>query len=119
MNLFKDSWISTSTNTCGRTLYTCIPVLTRQPITADVLSDDSFIAFIASELKVPVGPLVSSNKAQNIKQVIRNRLKLYSVGVELKFSTYDKCFLASFPGRFVGGGKTAWYGLFAHAQNTP
>ena len=27
--------------------------------------------------------------------------------------------LASFPGRFVGGGKTAWYRLFAHARNTP
>ena len=72
-----------------------IPVLTRQLITADILGDDSFIAFIASELKVPVGRLVSSNKAQNIKQVIRNRLKLWSIGVELKFSTHDKCFSCS------------------------
>ena len=27
--------------------------------------------------------------------------------------------LASFPGRFVGGGKTAWYRLFAHGRNIP
>ena len=27
--------------------------------------------------------------------------------------------VASYPGRFVGGGKTAWYRLFAHARNTP
>ena len=27
--------------------------------------------------------------------------------------------LASFPGRFVGGGKMAWYRLFAHARNIP
>ena len=29
--------------------------------------------------------------------------------------------IASYPGRFVGlgGGKTAWYRLFAHARNTP
>ena len=28
-------------------------------------------------------------------------------------------YLASFPGRFVGGRKTAWYRLFAHARNIP
>ena len=27
--------------------------------------------------------------------------------------------VASYPGRFVGGGKTAWYRLFANARNTP
>ena len=53
--------------------------------------DDSFIAFIAAELKVPVGRLLSSNKAQNIKQVIRDRFRLWSIGVELKVSTPDKC----------------------------
>ena len=72
-----------------------IPVLTRQLITADILGDDSFITFIAAELKVPVGRLLSSNKAQNIKQVIRDRFKLWSIGVELKVSTHDKCVLCS------------------------
>ena len=27
--------------------------------------------------------------------------------------------IASYPGRFVGGGKTAWYRLFAQARNIP
>ena len=54
--------------------------------------DGSFVAFIASELEAPVGRLLSSNKTQNIKMVIRDRLKLSAISMELKVSSYAKCF---------------------------
>ena len=50
--------------------------------------DGSFVAFITSELEALVGHLLSSNKTQNIKMVIQDRLKLSSISMELKVSSY-------------------------------
>ena len=43
---------------------------------------------LSHELEALVGHLLSSNKTQNIKMVIQDRLKLSSISMELKVSSY-------------------------------
>ena len=53
-----------------------IPVIAHHHVTADLLGDDSFLNYVARELKVPIGKLDSSNTITAIKVVVRDRYKL-------------------------------------------
>ena len=66
-------------------------VLAHQLIAADTLGDDSFLAYISSELKLPVGRINSSNRTQNVKMAVRDKYKLSAI-VELKQASHQQCF---------------------------
>ena len=58
--------------------------------------------------------ILSYNYTCTIYRIYNIRKRHCSVGI-----TGYEYLLASFPGLFVGGGKTAWYRLFAHERNIP
>ena len=69
--------------------------LAHELMAADYLGDDSFIEYVAVELKIPVGRLDSSNPMQKLKMTIRDRYKLYEI-MDLQTSDHTKCFMCKF-----------------------
>ena len=83
---------------CRYVLPESFTTLAHHVVTADILGDDTFLTFVASTLKVPVGSLNSSHRNQDIKMTIRDRLKLMSI-VGLKDFPSGKCFACK--GEFI------------------
>ena len=65
--------------------------LAHQVLAADNLGDEVFLDYICHELNVPLGRINSSNRTQDVKMALRDRMKLKSVVAQLQ--TVKRCFV--------------------------
>jgi len=69
----------------------CLPgtfgTLAHQVMAADILGDDSFVQFIAATLKVPSTCLDTSHTSQEVRMVVRDRLRLRDIVPSLQMAS--------------------------------
>ena len=75
------------------TLPTKYGELANDIIAADILGDDTFISFIADTLKIPASRFDTSHTSQEIRKVMRDRLRLSFVVPRLEDTPSNICFV--------------------------
>ena len=69
-------------------------VLAHQVLAADNLGNEVFLDYICHELNVPRGRINSSNRTQDVKMALRDRMKLKPMVAQLQ--TVKRCFVCQF-----------------------
>ena len=66
----------------------CFGTLAHHVMAADALGDDMFLQFVSWTFEIPISRINTSNKSQNIRMALRDRMRLKQIVPQLEISSH-------------------------------